>query len=98
MYRRASTDPQLHAPLIEASAARRAPMLARRSLDAWRVLNGVGDGGPPGLTIDRYASWLVLAAREALDREVIEAWAEAACDALAPAGLVLKILRRSIRE
>jgi 23S rRNA (cytosine1962-C5)-methyltransferase len=32
--------------------------------NVYRVLNGLGDGGPPGLTLDRYADTLVLRARD----------------------------------
>lgn len=84
--------------VITDAAARRAPFLERRVLTAWRVLNGRGDGGPPGLTIDRYADWLVVAGREALGAQVIGAWADAAFDALKPAGLVVKSLRPAVRE
>ena len=59
---------------------------------AWRVVNGPGDGAPAGLTLDRYADWLVLNAREDVSDELVQRWADAALEALRPAGLVLKRL------
>lgn len=80
------------AALLARAAERRLTFLGDRVQDAWRVLNGPGDGAPLGLTLDRYADWLVLAAREHLGAPTIEAWARAAVEALAPRGLILQTL------
>lgn len=68
---------------------RRDPRSAR---DAYRVLNGRGDGAPAGLTLDKYADWLVLSSRSA--EPELGAWALAARDRLQSAGVVLKRLDR----
>jgi 23S rRNA (cytosine1962-C5)-methyltransferase len=77
---------------ITRAAERRRRVLDDRLQEAWRVVNGPGDGAPPGLTIDRYGSWLVLAARDRLGDDAIEAWARAALAACACDGIVLKTL------
>ncbi|MCK6545667.1 class I SAM-dependent methyltransferase [Myxococcota bacterium] len=73
-------------------------MLDARVLDAWRVLNGAGDGAPPGLTLDRYDRWLVLAARASVAPTTVERWAAAAKDVLPSDGLVVKTLSHVVRE
>lgn len=78
---------------LRESLARRTPHLDRMVQDAWRVLNGAGDGGPSGLTIDRYGSYLVVSAREQLPPELVSIWSKAAAEALEPTGIVLKTLR-----
>src|SRR5262245_11600990 len=77
MYR-VSTD-RIRDVLARAEVRRR-DVLSSRTVDAWRWINGVGDGAPPGLTIDRYASFLVVGAREHLGEEVPRAWARAAVE------------------
>jgi 23S rRNA (cytosine1962-C5)-methyltransferase len=72
---------------------RRKPQLAQVVQEAWRVLNGAGDEGPAGLTIDRYATYLVVSAREAVPQQVVSIWCEAARELLAPTGIILKTLR-----
>lgn len=79
---------------IARAEERRRPHLAGRTLDAWRIVNGAGDRAPPSLTIDRYATWLVLAAREAVHAETIELWSRAALDVIEADGLVMKVLRK----
>jgi 23S rRNA (cytosine1962-C5)-methyltransferase len=81
---------------IEEAWARRAGSDDLRSVDALRVVNGRGDAGPPGLTIDRYSRYLVVSAREELQDEVPRAWGEAAAEALGADGVVLKTLARSV--
>ncbi len=63
-----------------------------RPLDAWRVLNGAGDGAPPGLTLDWYGPWLLQCVRPNLDRVQVERWCRAAWEVLRPQGLVVKTL------
>src|SRR5438067_1046558 len=79
--------------ILAEAERKRGPFAARLGVDAFRVMNGPADGGPSGLTIDRYARWLVLAARAEISREQAEPWAEAALDALESDGLVLKTLK-----
>jgi 23S rRNA (cytosine1962-C5)-methyltransferase len=78
---------------LREAQARRAPHLDRVVQGAWRVLNGAGDGGPSGLTVDRYGSYLVVSAREQLAPELVSIWCKAAAEELAPTGIVLKTLR-----
>jgi 23S rRNA (cytosine1962-C5)-methyltransferase len=79
---------------------RRAEALRRRSArpptEAWRVLNGAGDGAPGSLTLDRFGRWLVLAVREE-NADQAAVWASAALDVLDADGLVTKVLRRPAR-
>jgi 23S rRNA (cytosine1962-C5)-methyltransferase len=83
-------EPSRISSLIHEAVARR---VARGPLpDACRLLNGPGDGAPPGLTLDRYDRWLVMTARAAVPEVVVSAWAAAIMDSLAPEGLVLKTL------
>jgi 23S rRNA G2069 N7-methylase RlmK/C1962 C5-methylase RlmI len=84
--------------LVMAADARRQKGRRRHRTDAYRVLNGPADGAPPGLTLDAYGQWLVLAARSAVDEEVIRGWAEAARRALEPDGIVIKTLTEDPRE
>lgn len=84
--------------ILSAAEAKRRNVVKRRVLDAWRLLNGAGDDGPPGLTIDRYGDWLVVAARESLGEELPRAWADAARELFQPRGIVLKTLRPSAHE
>lgn len=81
---------------IAAAEARRRPIAGALGVDAYRVLNGPGDGAPPGLTLDRYARWLVLAARDALPPDVVGTWADAALAVLDGDGLVVKTLCRQV--
>ncbi len=62
------------------------------------MLNGPGDGAPPGLTLDRYAGWLLLSVREGVTIAAARDWARAALEALEPDGLVLKVLKRNAAE
>lgn len=64
----------------------------RSARDAYRVVNGLGDDAPPGLTIDKYSDWLVLSAR-APEPELRD-WAEAAQGCLGSVGVVVKHLER----
>lgn len=73
--------------------ARRKEHLGQVVQEAWRVLNGPGDGGPAGLTIDAYAGYLVVSAREAVPERLVSDWCAAAEAVLAPQGIVLKTLR-----
>lgn len=83
------------AEILRSAEEKRCPFVARRRLDAWRVANGPGDGAPAGLTVDRYASWLVLSARETVGRETAEAWATQTARVLTNEGVVLKVLGRT---
>lgn len=85
-------DPQRRQDVLEAAHRRRVPHLDLRRLDAYRLLNGPADGAPPGLTLDRYDRWLVLAARHHVPTPVVEAWAESAFTVLGAEGLVVKTL------
>jgi 23S rRNA (cytosine1962-C5)-methyltransferase len=72
---------------ISRADEKRRAVAEARGIDAYRVINGPADGGPAGLTLDRYARWLVLTTRA---EDVQEAWANASLDALDADGLVLK--------
>ncbi len=84
--------------LILAAQDRRDQALCEPRTNAYRILNGPGDGAPPGLTLDRYGRWLVLAARTTVPSEVARSWAEAAKEALDPDGVVLKVLAEDPRQ
>lgn len=84
--------------VIDRAVARRRGVLEQRVLDAWRVLNGAGDGAPPGLTLDRYGRWLVLAARASVAPSLVERWGAAALEALPSDGLVVKTLSPVVRD
>lgn len=83
--------------VVETALARRVER-APPDVTAYRLLNGPGDGAPPGLTLDRYDDWLVLAARERLPRAEVVRWAEAAVGVASPRGLVLKTLRARAKD
>lgn len=85
------------ADLLERAAERRASP-APVPTNAYRLLNGPADGGPPGMTLDRYDQWLVLSARVELDESTVEFWAKAALRAFDPAGLVIKRLAEDPRN
>lgn len=89
--------PTLGGALEAALAARRAALVGQ-TLDAYRLVNGPGDGAPAGLTIDRYADYLVVAAREGVDAELVEAWARAAAALTGARGVVLKRLLRPVKR
>ncbi len=74
------------------SALERRRLDPRSRRDAYRLLNGRGDGAPPGLTLDRYGDWLVLSSRTALPE--LRAWGEAGLAATGGAGVVLKLRER----
>lgn len=81
-----------------ARAVLRRALLRRGSLarrDAYRVLNGPGDGGPAGLAIDRYLSFGVIIAREGVEASVVEAYVEACERELLFEGIVVKRVPRS---
>lgn len=77
--------------LIERALERRRRDL-RSGRDAYRVVNGLGDQAPAGLTLDKYSDWLVLAARR--DLPELLAWAEAGRELLESRGVVLKLHER----
>lgn len=65
---------------------------------AFRVLNGPGDGGPPGVTVDLYDRWAVLSVREHVETSVRSAWTEALLEVLEPLGVVAKVWAPRIAE
>lgn len=81
--------------IAHADAARRAHPLSVHT-DAWRVLNGPGDDGPPGLTIDRYADWLVVTARVEVPSPTVELWCAGAREVPGVRGVILKSLARPV--
>jgi 23S rRNA (cytosine1962-C5)-methyltransferase len=91
------TEQKTHDRLRDAHA-RRLSYVGQRTLDAWRVVNGAGDDAPAGLTIDRYGDWWVVTARAECRDADVEAWCAAARDFPGVRGVVLKTLRRPVRE
>lgn len=83
---------------LQSALARRETRAPPFPVEAFRVANGSGDGAPPGLTVDRYARWVVVAARAHLDAGEVESWTRAAWDVLRPEGLVLKRLAFRVTE
>jgi len=73
-------------------AMRRREASQRPDIDAFRILNGPGDGAPAGLTLDSYAGYLVMSARAHVPTAVVQQWAKTAQEALDPPALVLKTL------
>ncbi len=61
-----------------------------RPLDAFRWVNGTGDGAPPGLVIDGYRDHIIVAARSTVPFEVVAAWVDACVRRWAPAAVVKK--------
>lgn len=84
--------------VLDRAETRRRAMLSSRTVDAWRWINGAGDNAPPGLTIDRYGSFLVVGAREHLDEETISAWTNVAIERAEPRGVVLKRLATTVQK
>ena len=54
------------------------------------MVNGTGDGAPPGLTIDRYRGWVVLCARDDMADSEVDRWCVAVTEVLSPEGVVVK--------
>src|SRR5262245_33816307 len=88
---------QIRAVLLRAEM-RRSSVLSSRTVDAWRWINGTGDGAPAGLTIDRYGPFLVIGAREHLDDTLIERWASEAERHARAEAVVLKRLASAVNE
>jgi 23S rRNA (cytosine1962-C5)-methyltransferase len=80
--------------LLEAASTKRRALFAGRRIDAYRVLNGPGDGAPAGLTVDRYLDWIIVSARASLREDVIERWTQAILLVLEPKGIVLERLAK----
>src|SRR5687768_17392707 len=89
---------QIRSTLLAARDRRTNAPAHETQIDALRLLNGIGDGAPRGLTIDRYSGWLVISAREQLGDETARAWANAAIELFGGEGAVLKRLARSAQE
>jgi len=83
--------------LVDAETRRR-KHLGDRVQDAFRIINGAGDGAPAGLTVDRYRDWLVLGAREQVADEVVEVWSAAVPAVLECSGFITKRLARRASE
>ncbi|MBI3070888.1 MAG: class I SAM-dependent rRNA methyltransferase [Deltaproteobacteria bacterium] len=83
---------------IRAAAEKRARIFAHRMVDAYRVVNGAADSAPRGLAIDRYASCLVVWARDEIALDVVDDWCHAAERELQAAAVVLKRLARDPRK
>lgn len=83
---------------LDRAEKRRASDLSFRTVDVWRWINGLGDAAPAGLTIDRYAAWLVVGAREQVADAVVQEYANAARDLAKSDGVVVKRLARSVKE
>lgn len=60
--------------------------------NAYRIINGPGDGAPAGLTLDSYDGWLVMTARAHVAAETVTEWVQVAQARLNPEGIVLKTL------
>ena len=84
--------------LLRTALARRRTRPPPFAVGAYRVVNGSGDGAPPGLTVDRYDRWAVVGARTHLESRETEAWAQAVWDELRPAGLVVKRLAPRVAD
>lgn len=63
--------------LLRAAEARRAAHPPNFQLDAYRLVNGPGDGAPAGLSVDRYGAWRLISARQSLSARALEPWVEA---------------------
>lgn len=86
------------AEVILRAQERRAATRREPRTNAFRLLNGPADGAPPGLTLDRYERWLVLAARSSVPMDVVHLWGDAAAAALDPDGVVMKTLAEDPRQ
>lgn len=73
---------------------RRAASSPITPLDAFRWVNGAGDGADPGLVIDKYAAHLVVQARPTVPQTVVGAWIEACIERLKPASIVRKTVTK----
>ncbi len=67
-------------------------------LDAFRWVNGTGDGAPPGLVLDRYGDTLILSVRPEVPPPVIDAWLAACVEHLMPMGIVHKTVTRQASD
>ena len=86
------------ASLIQKAAAARAAYLADNVHEAWRLINGPGDGAAPGLSADFYGKYLVVNARASVPAEILEEWCEALWAYYSPPALVCKIFAEKVTE
>ena len=77
--------------ILEQALERRLPQPA--GVGAFRILNGSGDGAPPGLAVDQYGNDLVLWIRPSL-ADSVGPWLEALERRFHPRAIVQKILRK----
>ena len=87
-------DEEICRRILEAAEQRRRDERTRRSIDAYRLVNGPADGAPAGLAIDRYLNFIIVVRRDSLPAEVAEIWCQAAIRALAPEAIVLKTMAK----
>jgi 23S rRNA (cytosine1962-C5)-methyltransferase len=78
--------------LIRRAAELRSAHLEAYPHQAWRLINGPGDGAPAGLSADIYGDFLLVTARLELASERVDRWCDALFDAYSPSGLILKRL------
>ena len=52
--------------LLQRAEHKRRDFLLQNRRDAWRVINGPGDGAPAGLSVDKYGEYFVLNVRSSV--------------------------------
>ena len=63
-------------------------------LDAFRCINGLGDGAPAGLVIDRYRNYVVISARPEVASDVVDDWVATCVERWSPTAVVVKTVVR----
>ena len=68
---------------------KRRDFLLQNRRDAWRVINGPGDGAPAGLSVDKYGEYFVLNVRSSVHQERDD-WSKTLANFYIPAGVIQK--------
>lgn len=84
--------------LLQQAARRRSAASVEPATNAFRIMNGPADGGPAGLTLDRYGKWMVLSSRTEVPEAAVRRWTHAALQAFDPDGVVVKRLAEDPRN
>ena len=90
-------DVEHRARVLEAAETRRAAARALRTIDAYRLLPSVAEGGPTApaeIAIDRYLDVVVVTHRDSWPDAEIEAWCDAALTAFSPEAIVVKTMAK----
>jgi len=76
--------------LLQRAEHRRRDFLLQNRRDAWRVINGPGDGAPAGLSVDKYGEYFVLNVRSGVSLQDRDDWSKTLSEFYSPAGVIQK--------